>query len=80
MSTILLEIPEAQLVEWVRRLPPASKQAVLSALIPDLNDLEALVSYGSQRMRELCAAQGLEWDRLTEAEREQLVDTWVHEA
>jgi hypothetical protein len=78
MGMITLEIPEAQLVEWVQQL--AAKQSVLRALIPRLDELEVLVDYGSQRVRALCAERGLNWDELTEDERERLVDELLHEA
>ena len=80
MGVITLEIPEAQLVEWVRQLSPAAKQSVLKALIPRLDELDALVDRGSQRMRALCAERGLDWDELTEDERERLIDDLLHEA
>jgi hypothetical protein len=53
---------------------------VLRALIPRLDAAEALVDYGEQRMRELCATRGLNWDTLPEDERARLVDTLLHEA
>jgi hypothetical protein len=53
MGTITLEIPESQVVEWVQQLSPVAKQAVLKALVPRLDELEALVDYGSQRVRAL---------------------------
>ena len=80
MGVITLEIPETQLVEWVRQLPPAAKQSVLKALIPQLDELDILVDQGNQRMRALCAERGLDWDELTEDERERLIDDLLHEA
>ena len=80
MQTLTLEVPEAQLVRWVRQLSPAAKRSVLRALIPRLDVAETLVDYGEQRMRELCAARGINWDLLAEDERERLVDAWLHEA
>jgi hypothetical protein len=80
MGTITLEVPETQVVEWVRQLSPAAKQAVLQVLIPRLSEFETLVDYGSERMRELCAKRGINWDSLTEDEREQLIDKVLHEA
>jgi hypothetical protein len=62
------------------RCPLAAKQSVLWALIPRLDELEVLVDYGSQRVRALCAERGLNWDQLTEDERERLVDELLHEA
>jgi hypothetical protein len=80
MGTITLEIPESQVVEWVQQLSPVAKQAVLKALVPRLDELEALVDYGSQRVRALCAERGLDWDALTEDKRQQLIDELLHEA
>ena len=80
MGTITLEIPESQVVEWVQQLSPVAKQAVLRALVPRLDELEALVDYGSQRVRAICAERGLDWDALTEDERQQLIDELLHEA
>jgi len=79
MGTITLEIPESQVIEWVRQLSPKAKQLVLRALIPRLDELEALVDYGSQRMRSLCAERDLEWNSLNENERQRLVDDLLHE-
>jgi hypothetical protein len=78
MGVITLEVPESQLVEWVLQLSPTAKQTVLKALIPRLDELEVLVDYGSQRMRALCVERGLDWDSLTEDERQQLVDELLH--
>jgi hypothetical protein len=80
METITLTVPESQIIEWVRQLSPQTKQAVLRALIPELDELEALMDYGSQRMRQLCAERGVDWDSLSEDERQQLVDKLLHEA
>ena len=80
MQTVTLEVPESQLIRWVRQLSPAAKRSVLRALIPRLDAAEALVDYGEQRVRDLCAARGLNWDSLSEDERERLVDTLLHEA
>ena len=34
---------------------------------------------GDQQMRRLCSERGLEWDRLTDEERINLVDDLIHE-
>ena len=80
MQTVTLEVSEAQLIRWVRQLSPAAKHSVLRALIPRLDAAEAVEDYGEQRMRELCAERGLNWNSLSESEREGLVDTLLHEA
>jgi len=58
METITLTLPESQIIEWARQLSPQAKQAVLRAHIPELDELEALVDYGGQRMQQLCAERG----------------------
>ncbi len=80
MQTVKLEVTESQVVALVRRLSPDGKRAVLKALIPHLDQMEAISERGEQRMRELAAARGLDWEHLTEDERERLVDELLHEA
>ena len=75
MQTITLEVPEAQIVRWVRQLSPVARRDVLKILVPRLDEVESLVDYGEQRIRELSAQRGLDWDHLSEDQREQLVDT-----
>ena len=80
MQTITLEVPEAQIVRWVRQLSPTAKRSVLKILVPRLDEVESLVDYGEQQVRELSARRGLNWDHLSEDQRGQLVDTMLHEA
>jgi hypothetical protein len=80
MATVSLEVPENQIVEWVQRLSPDAKHSVLKALIPHLDEFEALVDYGNQRARELAAKRGLNWDSLSDDQRQNWVDQVLHEA
>ncbi|MDO8753443.1 MAG: hypothetical protein Q7J80_06080 [Anaerolineales bacterium] len=80
METITLEIPETQLVEWVQRLSPSVKQSVLRALIPDMDALEQLLQYGDERIRDIAARRGMDWNSLNEQQREKLIDEILHEA
>lgn len=79
MATVTLELSEVQVVQLVRGLSPEFKAAVLRALIPDFDAGEELLSYGSARIRELCARRGIAWDALSEEERERLIDQLLHE-
>lgn len=76
---LTLTVPEAQLVEWVQQLSPTNKRKVLRALIPALDDYEALVTYGSERARAIAAERGLNWETLTDLQREELLDAILHE-
>ena len=39
----------------------------------------ALMTYGEEQARQLCASRGLDWDAMTEVEREDFVDDLIHE-
>ncbi len=78
MGRIILEIPESQVVEWVQQISPTARQEVLRMLIPRLDAFETLVDYGGRHMRALCADRGLDWDSLTEDERERFIDDLLH--
>jgi len=58
----------------------AVNKRVKRVLIPDLDQFEALVDYGSERIRALCAQRGIDWDTLSEDERQRLIDELLHEA
>lgn len=79
MTLVTVELSERQIVRAVKKLSPAGKRAVLSALIPRLDESERLVDYGASRMRTLAAERGHDWDRMTDEERELLVDEMLHE-
>jgi hypothetical protein len=66
-------------IEWARHLSPKAKRDVLRALVPELDELDALVDYGNQRMRQLCAERGIDWDSLAEERRQRLIDELLHE-
>ncbi len=79
MASVTLELSDAQVLDLVRRLPATTRAAVIRELIPDLEALDGLVDYGSARIRNLCAERGIDWDRLTEEERQRLIDGLLHE-
>jgi len=78
MDTVLLPIEESRVVELVLQLSPQGKRAILMALVPDLNEFEALVDYGDERIHVLAAERGLDWGSLSESERESLIDDLLH--
>ena len=79
MAEARLPVCEPQVIELVRQLSPKGKRAVLQILIPDLDRFDALVDYGNERIRALCAERGIDWDSLSEEERQQLIDDLLHE-
>ena len=79
MGRVTVEVSESQVVDWVQQMSPEAKHEVLRALITRLDAFEALVDYGSQRIRTLCTERGLNWDSMTEQDRSQLIDELLHE-
>lgn len=79
VGIVTVELSESQVVEWVQQMSPKAKQEVLRALIPRLDEFEALVDYGSHRIRALSAERGLDWDGMPEEERERLIDDLLHQ-
>ena len=39
----------------------------------------ARMTYAEAQLRQLCASRGLDWDAMTEVERENFVDDLIHE-
>ena len=79
MGMLTVQIPEEQLIEWVKKLSPSAKRALIRELLPSLNELDQAVDYGTQRMRELCAQRGLNWDTMSEDDREKLINELLHQ-
>ncbi|MFQ5340687.1 MAG: hypothetical protein ACE5F6_03980 [Anaerolineae bacterium] len=79
MVEVVLPLRESQVVELIQQLSPEGKRTVLRTLIPDLDQFEPLVDYGNERMRALCQQRGMDWDSLSEEERERLIDDLLHE-
>lgn len=79
MADVMLSLPEAQVVELTRQLSPQGKRAVLRALIPELDQFEILLDYGSEQIHTLCKQRGIDWGSLSEEEREQFIDDLLHE-
>ena len=42
-------------------------------------DRAARMTYAEAQLRQLCASRGLDWDAMTEVEREDFVDDLIHE-
>ena len=75
-----LELTEQQVVELVKQLDPERKRAALMALAADATGRrEQRMQFAEAQLRRLCAERGLNWDKLSEDEREAFIDDLVHE-
>jgi hypothetical protein len=76
----VLELNDEQVISLVRQLPAARKRAALLALAQDAQARrEERMRFGETQLRRACAERGLDWDRLSEDQREAFVDDLLHE-
>jgi hypothetical protein len=76
-----MDLSDEQIVELILQLPPERQRAVLQMLSAARNAWwqRTIALRGSSQMRHLCAERGLNWDAMTEEERESFVDNLIHE-
>jgi hypothetical protein len=73
-------LSDEQVISLVRQLPPERKRAALLALAQDAQiRREQRLLDGEEQLRRASAERGLDWDRLSEDEREAFVDGLLHE-
>lgn len=76
----ILTLTEEQVLELVKQLPPERKRAALLSLAEEARaQREARIDYAEAQLRRLCAQRGLDWDALSEDEREAFIDDLIHE-
>ncbi|HEX3719531.1 MAG TPA: hypothetical protein VH595_16375 [Verrucomicrobiae bacterium] len=74
----VLELSDEQVISPVRQLPAERKRIVLLALAQEAQGRrEERLRFGEEQLRQACAKRGLNWDRLSEDEREAFVNDFV---
>lgn len=77
---VTLKLSNEQVVDLIKQLPAADKKAVLEALSSDSNLWwEIRLAQGEEQLRHLSSQRGLDWESMTEEEREQFIDDLLHE-
>jgi hypothetical protein len=75
----VLELSDEQVISLVRQLPAERKRSALLALAQDAQACrEERLRFGEAQLRRVCAERGMDWDRLSEDEREMFVNDWLH--
>lgn len=74
-----IQFNEAQVLRSLDQLSPAARRVALTKLISGLERLDRLVEQNRDRIEALCKERGLDFSRLTEEEREALIDSILHE-
>ena len=76
----VLELTDEQVISLVRQLPSARKRTALLALAQEAQARrDERLRIGEAQLRRLCAERGLDWDRLSEDQREEFVNRLLHE-
>jgi hypothetical protein len=74
-----IEISEEQIVESLDQLSPQARRDALLRLLPAAHYLDQAIDRNRPKIEALARARGLEWNSLTEEQREALVDEILHE-
>jgi hypothetical protein len=74
-----IEVNEEQLLRALEQLSPTARRTALAKLIRGYEALDRLVERNRVRVDALCRERGQEFARLTEEERERLIDDIIHE-
>jgi hypothetical protein len=76
----ILELSEAQVVDLVKQLPPdQQRQALLALAEGAARRREERMQFAEAQLRRIAAERGLDWDKMSEDDREKFVDDLVHE-
>ena len=76
----ILELSDAQVVELVKQLPPERRRAALLTLAAGAaQGREERMQYAEEQLRRASAKRGLEWDTMSEDQREDFIDDLLHE-
>jgi hypothetical protein len=75
----VLELSDEQVISLVRQLPAERKRTALLALAQDAQvRREERLRFGEEQLRRTSAERGLDWDHLSEGEREEFVNDLLH--
>ncbi len=76
----ILELSNAQVVELVKQLPPERQRAALMALAAGATQRrEERMQDAEAQLRRVSAERRLEWDKMSEGQREDFIDDLLHE-
>ena len=74
-----IDVSEEQILESLRQLSPNARQEALRRLIASSAFWDDVVERNRPRIEAVARARGLDWNSLTEDQRERLVDELLHE-
>ncbi len=77
---LTVELTTDQVVGFVQQMPAEERRALLLAIAKQAAaNREARIDHAEAQLRQLCVDRGLDWEAMTETEREDFVDDLIHE-
>ncbi|NHZ72651.1 MAG: hypothetical protein GWP17_06180 [Aquificales bacterium] len=75
-----MTLSNKQVIDLVRQLPPLPRRTALFSLAQEAaHQRNERMVYAETQLRQLCAHRGLDWDTLSEDERETFINDLLHE-
>ena len=74
-----IEVPEEQILDSLDQLSPKARQEAVRRLLPTARYLERAVQRNRTRIEAVAQERGLDWNTLSEEQRERLIDEILHE-
>ena len=74
-----IDVPEEQILQSLEQLSPQARKEAIRRLLPNSAYLEKAVERNRPRIEALARQRGLDWNSLTEDQRETLVDEILHD-
>ena len=69
-----------QIIGAIHEMPPEQCRMLLYTLAERATvNREERMDYAESQIRQLCQSRGLDWDAMTEVEREDFIDDLIHE-
>lgn len=74
-----IDVSEQQILDALDRLSPAGRREAVRRLIAGASALDRTMDTLQPRITEIARQRGLDWVKLSDEERERLVDDVLHE-
>jgi len=77
---ITLSLTDEQVVDLIKQLPSERKRAIILTLAENAESRrDERIKYAESQLRQLCKEKGLDWELLSDEEKEAFVDDLIHE-
>jgi hypothetical protein len=75
-----MTLSNKQVVDLVRQLPPEEKLVALKVLATEAHSSrQTRMIYAETQLRQIAMERGLDWDSMSEEEKENFIDDLLHE-